>query len=161
LKTAKSNGSKSERLTIWIDADACPKAIKDLLFRTAQKRELKLILVANQTVYAPASQWISVLTVPQGADQADDRIADHVQENDIVVTGDIPLASRVIAKGAVVIGLRGELLDESSIGQALAARNLMDYLRSSGLQTSGPSALGPGDMQNFANQLDRLLTRLI
>ena len=133
--------SNLNRPTIWVDADACPKSIKDFLFRMTRKRELKLVLVANQTMNAPASEWISVLTVPHGADKADDRILEQIKENDIVVTGDIPLAARVVAKGSIAIGVRGELFDESSIGQTLASRNLMDYLRSAGLETSGPPPL--------------------
>ena len=161
MKSENSSPSNLNRPTIWVDADACPKSIKDFLFRMTRKRELKLVLVANQTMNAPASEWISVLTVPHGADKADDRILEQIKENDIVVTGDIPLAARVVAKGSIAIGVRGELFDESSIGQTLASRNLMDYLRSAGLETSGPPPFGAMDIQKFTNQLDRTVTRVL
>ena len=145
---------------IWIDADACPNQIKELIFSTSRKRQIPVVLVANQTIRAPESKIITVLTVPDGADKADDYIVDQIQKNDLVITGDIPLAARAIAKDCTAIGVRGELYDESTIGSRLATRNLMQHLRSGGMETKGPRPFGPKDLQTFANQLDRILTKL-
>lgn len=146
-------------LRIWIDADACPRPIKDFLFKTSRKRAVKLVLVANQTMNAPENPLISIVTVPHGADKADDRIIDQIQPGDIVVTQDIPLAARAVEKECIAIGVHGELLDESSIGHRLATRNLMDQMRSAGMETRGPRPFDAKNLQSFANQLDRLLTR--
>ncbi|MBA63227.1 MAG: DUF188 domain-containing protein [Planctomycetaceae bacterium] len=145
---------------IWIDADACPNQIKELIFNTSRKRQIPVTVVANQTIRAPDSEFISVLTVPDGADKADDCIVDQIKENDLVITGDIPLAARAIEKNCAAIGVRGELYDESSIGSRLATRNLMQHLRSGGMETKGPKPFGPRDLKAFANQLDRILTKL-
>ena len=144
---------------IWVDADACPRPIKDLLFRTSQRRNVGLVLVANQTMNAPDNELIKVITVPHGADKADDRIVSQLNAGDIVVTQDIPLAARAVELECVAIGVRGELFDESSIGNRLATRNLMDHLRSAGMETSGPRAFDSKDLQKFANQLVRTLTK--
>lgn len=156
-----NESSQQTSVRIWIDADACPNPVKELVFRTSRKREVPVIVVANQTLRAPESKLISVVTVPHGADKADDRIAEQIRENDIVITQDIPLAARAVEKNCIAIGVRGELFDESSIGSRLASRNLMDHLRSAGMETKGPKPFGPKDLQTFANQLDKLLTRLM
>ena len=146
-------------MNIWVDADACPVAIKEILYRVANRAEIPLTLVANQMLRVPPSPWIKALQVPAGFDVADKRIADEAEACDVVVTADVPLAALVVAKGAVVIDPRGELLDKGNIQERLTMRNFMESLRSSGVETGGPSALSAADRQAFANQLDRLLAR--
>lgn len=151
--------SPNPSFRIWVDADACPNAIKEILFRTAKRLEIHLVLVANQSSRAPESKLIEVITVPYGADIADNLIAEKMQSGDIVITGDIPLAARVVEKNGLAIGTRGELYDEKSVHSRLASRNLMEQFRSAGVETSGPKPLSQKDVQSFANQLDRILTR--
>jgi uncharacterized protein YaiI (UPF0178 family) len=146
-------------LSIWIDADACPTAIKDLVFRASKRLSIKVTLVANQSIRVPDSKLITAITVRDGADIADNEIVKMMKENDIVITGDIPLAARVVEKGGIAIGTRGELYDEGSIQSRLATRNLMEQFRAAGMETSGPKPLNQKDIQEFANQLDRLLTK--
>ena len=146
-------------MKIWVDADACPVAIKEILYRAANRAEIPLTLVANQMLRVPPSPWIRALQVPAGFDVADRRIAQEVASGDVVVTADVPLAALVIAKGAVVIEPRGELLGKANIQERLSMRNFMEGLRNSGIETGGPAALSAGDRQAFANQLDRLLAR--
>lgn len=146
-------------MKIWVDADACPVAIKEILYRVANRAEIPLTLVANQMLRVPPSPWIRAVQVPAGFDVADQRIAQEAEAGDVVVTADVPLAALVIAKGAVVIEPRGELLDKSNIQERLTMRNFMEGLRNSGIETGGPAALSAGDRQSFANQLDRLLAR--
>lgn len=146
-------------MKIWVDADACPVVIKEILYRAARRGEVLLTLVANQMLRVPPSPWIRALQVPGGFDVADQRIVQEAQAGDLVVTADIPLAAQVIAKGAAVIDPRGELLSEANIQERLTLRNFMDGLRSSGVETGGPAALSFADRQAFANQLDRLLTK--
>ena len=145
---------------IWVDADACPVAIKEILFRAANRAEVSLTLVANQMLRVPPSPWIRALQVPAGFDVADQRIAQEVVAGDIVITADVPLAALVVAKGAVVIEPRGDLLDQRNIQERLTMRNFMESLRNSGVETGGPAALSGADKQAFANQLDRLLAKL-
>lgn len=145
---------------IWVDADACPGAIKDILYRAANRAEIRLTLIANQMLRVPPSPWIRALQVPSGFDVADARIAQEAQAGDLVVTADVPLAAQVIAKGALVLDPRGELLDQSSIDARLTLRNFMETLRSSGVDTGGPAAFSAADRQAFANQLDRWLAKL-
>lgn len=147
-------------MNIWVDADACPVVIKEILFRAANRTERPLTLIANQMLRVPPSPWIRAEQVPSGFDVADRRIVELAQAGDLVVTADIPLAAQVIAKGAWVIDPRGELLDKGNIQERLTMRNFMDSLRSSGVETGGPAALSAADRQAFANQLDRLLARL-
>lgn len=146
-------------MKIWVDADACPVAIKEILYRVANRAGIELTLIANQMLRVPPSPWIKALQVPSGFDVADQRIAQEAAAGDIVVTADVPLAALVVAKGATVIEPRGELLDKSNIQERLTMRNFMETLRNSGVETGGPSALSAGDKQAFANQLDRLLAR--
>lgn len=146
-------------MKIWVDADACPVAIKEILYRAANRAEIPLTLVANQMLRVPPSPWIKALQVPAGFDVTDRRIAQEAASGDVVVTADVPLAALVIAKGAVVIEPRGELLDKANIQERLTMRNFMEGLRNSGVETGGPAALSAGDRQAFANQLDRLLAR--
>ena len=146
-------------MKIWVDADACPVVIKEILFRAANRAQVTTTLVANQMLRVPPSPWISAVQVPGGFDVADQRIVEEAVAGDLVVTADIPLAAQVIALGAVVIDPRGELLDAGNIQERLTLRNFLDGLRSSGVETGGPSAFSNADRQAFANQLDRLLAR--
>lgn len=145
-------------MKIWVDADACPVAIKEILYRAANRTEIELTLIANQMLRVPPSPWIKALQVPSGFDVADRRIAQEVAAGDLVVTADVPLAAQVIAKGAVVIDPRGELLDKGNIQERLSMRNFMETLRNIGVETGGPASLSAADRQAFANQLDRLLS---
>lgn len=151
---------ESRRPHLWIDADACPGVIKDILYRAAERARLPLVLVANQLLRHPPSPWIRAVQVAKGFDVADNYIVDQVQSGDVVVTADIPLAAAVIEKHALALNPRGELYSRENIREALDMRNFMDSLRSSGVETGGPAAFNQGDRQNFANQLDRLLARL-
>lgn len=144
---------------IWVDADACPKPIKEILFRAATRIQIELILVANQMLAVPKSPWIRSLQVPKGFDVADNEIIRRVVAGDLVITADIPLASEVIAKGAKVLTPRGETYDAGSIAAALSMRNFMDTLRSSGVETGGPAAFNANDQREFARQLDRYLIK--
>ena len=146
-------------MKIWVDADACPVAIKEILYRAANRAEIPLTLIANQMLRVPPSPWIKALQVPSGFDVADQRIAQEAEAGDLVVTADVPLAALVIEKGIVVIEPRGDLLDKNNIQERLTLRNFMEGLRSSGVETGGPPALSAADRQSFANQLDRLLAR--
>ena len=146
-------------MSIWVDADACPKPIKEILFRAAARTQISLTLVANQMLAIPKSPWIRALQVPKGFDVADNEIVQRVAAGDLVITADIPLASEVIAKGAKVITPRGESHDAGSIAAALTMRNFMDILRSSGVETGGPAAFGASDQREFARELDRYLAR--
>ncbi len=143
---------------IWVDADACPKVIKDILFRAANRVGVPLILVANQPVQVPRSRFIRSLQVATGFDVADNHIVQQAQAGDLVITADIPLAAEVIAKGCLALNPRGDLYTEDNIRQRLSMRDFMDTLRSSGVDTGGPAAFSPSDRQAFANQLDRYLT---
>ena len=147
-------------MKIWVDADACPVAVKEILYRAANRTRIELTLIANQMLRVPPSPWIKALQVPAGFDVADQKIAQEVVAGDVVVTADVPLAALVIAKGAVVIDPRGELLDKGNIQERLSMRNFMESLRNSGIETGGPASLSSADRQAFANQLDRLLPRV-
>ena len=144
---------------IWVDADACPHVIKDLLYRAANRLQIALTLVANQPLRAPTSPYIHVLRVPAGFDVADHTIVQHVRAGDLVVTADIPLAAQVVAKGAHALNPRGQAYTPENIHEHLTMRHVMDELRQSGVETGGPSPFRPRDRQAFANQLDRLLAQ--
>ncbi|WP_035059975.1 YaiI/YqxD family protein [Andreprevotia chitinilytica] len=146
-------------MNIWVDADACPKVIRDILFRAAERAQINLVLVANQLLSVPASPHIRALQVPRGFDVADNEIAGRAEAGDLVITADIPLASDVIAKGAHVIDFRGETLTVENIRERLTMRDFMDTLRASGVQTGGPAALSAADRQRFARQLDTFIAR--
>lgn len=153
------NTPPNNPLPIWVDADACPSAIKEILYRTARRLQVELILVANQSMRIPSSDLIRLITVPDGADVADNKIIEMLEPGDIVITGDIPLAARVVEKSGIAIGVRGELFDDSSVHDRLASRDLMEQFRSAGADTRGPKPLTQKDIQTFANVLDRTLTR--
>jgi uncharacterized protein YaiI (UPF0178 family) len=142
---------------IWVDADACPGVIKEILFRAAERRRLPLILIANQLLRVPASPHIRAVQVGKGFDVADNHIVASVAPGDLVITADIPLAAAVIEKQAHALNPRGELYSRENIRQLLDMRNFMDTLRSSGVDTGGPPAFNQSDRQAFANQLDRFL----
>ena len=146
-------------MTIWVDADACPNVIKDILFRAAERARLPVVLVANSWVRTPPSRCISALQVPGGLDVADGEIVKRCEPGDLVVTADIPLAALVIDKGALALNPRGELYTADSIAQRLSMRNFMDELRGAGIQTGGPAGLHARDRQAFANALDRWLAK--
>ncbi len=144
---------------IWVDADACPAVIKDILYRAAQRLSIPLILVANQPLQTPPSPLIRTQRVGQGLDVADRHIADRLQPGDLVITADIPLAAEVIAKGGDAINPRGERYTPDNIRERLAVRNFMEELRGAGVATGGPPPLGLAERQAFANALDRLLAQ--
>jgi len=146
-------------MKIWVDADACPNVIKDILFRAAQRVRISTILVANQLIKTPPSRYISKVQVRAGFDEADKYIAEAIEQGDLVITADIPLASQVIDKGGHALNPRGELYSRDNIRQRLSLRNFMEELRSSGVNTGGPPTLSQSDRQAFANELDRFLTR--
>jgi uncharacterized protein len=143
---------------IWVDADACPAAVKELLFRAADRTQTRTVLVSNQIIRTPSSSWIESILVPGGMNVADRRIVELLSAGDLVVTADIPLAADAVAKGATVIDPRGTLYDQANIGERLAMRNLMDEMRGAGQIIRGPSNFTAQDRQAFANQLDRWLT---
>jgi uncharacterized protein YaiI (UPF0178 family) len=145
---------------IWVDADACPVIAREILFRAAERTGVQLTLVANQPLSTPASKNINSLQVPRGFDVADDEIVKRVKAGDLVITSDIPLAAEVIGKGGHALSPRGELHTKENIGAKLNMRDFMDTMRSSGVEMGGgPSAYSQRDKQEFANSLDRLLTR--
>jgi uncharacterized protein YaiI (UPF0178 family) len=146
-------------MQIWVDADACPKAVKDILYRVAERTKIMTTLVANQYLQTPPSRYIKLLQVGSGYDVADNEIVKKLNIGDLVVTGDIPLAYQVIGKGGHAINPRGELYTGDNIKELLNMRDFMDTLRSSGIDTGGPSALNSRDVQAFANQLDKFLVR--
>lgn len=142
---------------IWVDADACPGPIKDILFRAAERAKVMVTLIANQWLRTPGSRLIRALQVQGGFDAADDLIADRAVPGDLVITQDIPLASRVLAKGAAALHPRGTVFTAENINERLSVRNFMEDLRGAGVQTGGPPTFNARDRQAFANQLDRWL----
>jgi hypothetical protein len=146
-------------MKIWVDADACPVVIKEILFRAAERTGLQLTLVANQPLQVPRSRCIKTLQVPSGFDVADDEIVKRLSAGDLVITSDIPLAAEVIGKGGHALSPRGELYSTENIGERLNMRDFMDTMRASGIDTGGPPALSQSDRQAFANYLDQLLTK--
>lgn len=146
-------------MQIWVDADACPGQIKELLFRASKRTKTKVTLVANQPMRTPKSELVDSLLVPSGMNVADRKIVEMVETGDLVITADIPLAAEVVAKGAQALDPRGELYTMENVGERLAVRNLFDELRGGGEITGGPSNFTAKDHQAFANQLDRWLAR--
>jgi uncharacterized protein YaiI (UPF0178 family) len=147
-------------VNIWVDADACPAVIKDILYRAAERLKIQMTLVANKALRTPPSPYIKTLQVPRGIDVADSHIVKEVAPGDLVITADIPLASDVIAKGARALNPRGELYSPENIQERLALRNYLDELRGTGERTGGPAALDNTDRKRFADQLDKLLSRI-
>ncbi len=146
-------------MRIWIDADACPRDIKELLYRAAERRELRVTLVANQPLRTPRSSWIDSLVVAGGMNEADRKIIELAESGDLVITADVPLAAEIVRRGAEAIDPRGQLYCESNIGERLAVRDLLDELRGGGHVGGGPPPYTLKDRQAFANQLDRWLAK--
>jgi uncharacterized protein len=146
-------------MRIWVDADACPNPIKEILFRAAERMRIALTLVANKPLRTPPSAFINTIQVAAGFDVADDKIAEELHAGDLVITADIPLAAAVLDKGGRVLDPRGELFTKDNIEARLTMRKFMDELRASGVDTGGPRPFNHGDRQAFANQLDRLLAQ--
>ena len=146
-------------MKLWVDADACPVVIKEILFRAAERTCSLLTLVANQPIRVPSSQYIKTVQVPAGFDVADDEIVKRLEAGDLVITADIPLAAEVIEKGGHALNPRGELYTTENIRARLNMRDFMDTLRSSGINTGGPPAISLSDRQEFANNLDRFLAK--
>jgi uncharacterized protein YaiI (UPF0178 family) len=158
---SKWNNVLDKWMQIWVDADACPKVIKEILFRAAERTQIALILVANQPLRIPPSRYIKTQQVSSGFDVADKQIVASLQPGDLVITADIPLASEVIEQGGHALNPRGEFYTPENIRQRLTMRNFMDELRGSGVDTGGPSSFSQRDRQSFANELDRFLTRFL
>jgi uncharacterized protein len=146
-------------MKIWVDADACPRAIKDILCRAADRTEITVTFVANQRFRVPESSYIHLVQVGQGADVADDEIVNQCEAGDLIITADIPLAARVVEKGALALDPRGKVYDKNNIGQILDMRNFMDSLRGSGVETGGPSGFGQKERYKFANELDKFIAQ--
>ncbi len=146
-------------MKIWVDADACPKAIKDILFRVAERTQISINFVANQWMRLPESSFISMIRVEHGPDIADDKIAEECTEGDLVITADIPLAARAVEKGALALDPRGTLYDKNNIRQILSLRDFMDTLRSGGVETGGPKSFNSRDGSKFANALDKFIAQ--
>jgi uncharacterized protein YaiI (UPF0178 family) len=146
---------------IWVDADACPAVIKDILYRAAQRSQQPLTLVANQMLRTPPSPLIRAVQVPRGFDVADNYIVEHTSAGDLVITADIPLASDVLRKGALVLSPRGERYTADDISERLSMRDMMEELRSAGVDTGGPAAFSQADRRAFANALDQLLQKAV
>jgi len=158
--TAASKDDAALRPTqIWVDADACPVPIREILFRAAERAGIACTLVANQWLRTPPSRWVRALQVQGDFDAADDLIAERANAGDLVVTQDIPLAARVLAKHAHALHPRGERYTRETIAERLSLRDFMDELRGAGVQTGGPAAFHARDRQAFANQLDRWIAR--
>jgi len=146
-------------MNIWVDADACPVVIKEILFKAAVRTQVQVTLVANQILNIPSSRYIKFLKVSSGFDVADNEIIKRLNDDDLVITGDIPLAAEAIEKKAFVLSPRGELYSTDNIRARLSMRDFMETLRASGVDTGGPSALTQNDRQAFANHLDKLLNK--
>ena len=160
--TVATMGERSQPasgMQIWVDADACPNVIKDILFRAAERRKIVTTLVANQLIRIPPSSYIKALQVPAGFDVADNKIAELTRPGDLVITADIPLAAQVLARGGHALNPRGEFYTQDNIREYLTLRNFMDGLRAGGVDTGGPAPFAMNDRQMFANQLDRFLAR--
>ncbi|CNF21041.1 MULTISPECIES: YaiI/YqxD family protein [Yersinia pseudotuberculosis complex] len=144
-------------MQIWVDADACPNVIKEVLFRAADRTGMMVTLVANQPLKTPPSKFIRTVQVASGFDVADNEIVQRVEKNDLVITADIPLAAEVIEKGGIALNPRGERYTPDTIRERLNMRDFMDTLRASGIQSGGPNTLNQRDRQQFANELDKWL----
>jgi len=144
-------------MPIWVDADACPKVIKEVLYRAAEREQMMVTLVANQSLSVPPSRFLRTLRVPAGFDVADNEIVQRAEAGDLVITADIPLAAEVMEKGAIALNPRGERYSDATIRERLTMRDFMDTMRASGVQTGGPPTLNQRDRQQFANELDKWL----
>jgi hypothetical protein len=156
---ATDSWKRHDETRIWVDADACPKVIKEILYRVADRRSISTVLVANQLIQVPPSRYIRSIQVAAGFDVADKHISENAQKGDLIVTADIPLAAEVVSKGCLALNPRGTLYTVDNIGQHLSMRDFMDSLRGGGVETGGPASFSHADRQAFANQLDRLLAK--
>jgi hypothetical protein len=147
------------KMKIWVDADACPKPVKDILFRLAEKKKIMVTFVANQRLILAKSPFIQLVQVGYGENIADDEIVNKCSDGDLIITADIPLAARIVAKGAQALDPRGKIYDENNVGQLLDMRNFMDELRGSGVETGGPPSFGQKERFKFANELDRFIAQ--
>ena len=147
--------------TLWIDADAAPRAVKEACYQVAERRGLSVVVVANQRQQVPSSGQVRLVTVGSAFDAADDHVAEHCGAGDLVVTADVPLAARVVAKGALALDHRGRVLDEHNVQDSLALRDLAHDLRADGVASGGPPPFGKKDRERFLNALDRTLTKLL
>lgn len=147
-------------MQIWVDADACPGVIKEIIFRAAERRQIQTTLVANQMLRTPPSKYIRAIQVSSGFDVADAHIVDQLTPGDLVITADIPLAALVIERGAHALNPRGELYTTATIRERLNMRDFMEGLRAAGIETGGPAAFSQADRQAFGNQLDRFLAKI-
>lgn len=148
-------------MKVWIDADACPKMVKELIFKASFRLKVDVCLVANSYLTIPLAPNLSFIKVDSGADVADAYIVEHSSEEDLIVTADIPLAALIVEKGATAINPRGEIYTEENISERLSVRNFMQDLRDGGVDTGGPPPLGPKDKERFANAFDRIMTQLL
>jgi uncharacterized protein len=148
-------------MKIWIDADACPRVIKDMVFRASERLKVPVCLVANNDLSKAHTQFVTSVRVKSGFDVADDYIAEHAGASDLVITADIPLAARIVENGGVALDPRGELYTEENVGERLSMRNLMQELRADGLVQGGPGQFSLTDRQRFASAMDRLLTKMM
>ena len=146
-------------MKIWVDGDACPKGIKEILYRVSARKKIPVLFVANTYLHLPPSAYLEMIQVDQGADAADNEIADRCAKDDLVITADIPLAARVVGKGALALDPRGTLYDSNNIGSILSMRDFMTDLRDVGVETGGPHSFGAKERQKFANTLDTILTK--
>lgn len=159
MATEQQPDKSQSKVTIWVDADACPTVIKDILFKASLRTSTKLTLVANHAMNTPPAAWITLVQVQAGFDIADNEIVKRVNHNDLVITGDIPLAAEVLEKGAHALNPRGEMYTENNIRQRLNMRDFMDTLRGSGIDTGGTPPMSAADRRQFANQLDKYLQK--
>lgn len=148
-------------MKIWIDADACPRVIKEIVFRASERLGLPVLLVANKSLAKHDTRLVESIVVADGFDVADDYIAEHAAPEDLVITADIPLAARVVANGGVALDPRGGLYTEENVGERLSIRDMMMELRADGLVQGGPAQFNPTDRKRFASSLDRILTRFV
>lgn len=146
-------------MQIWVDGDACPVVIKEILYRVAERLQLQVTFIANQLLRVPPSRFIRAVQVPAGFDVADNEIVLRLQAGDLVITGDIPLAADVLKKGGFALNPKGEFYTESNIAQLLATRKMLEEMRDSGIDTGGPAPFSQADRRNFANRLDAHLAR--
>lgn len=144
-------------MQVWVDADACPKVIKEILYRAAKRTKIHMTFVSSQAITTPPSPFIRKLQVITGPDAADDKIIESANEGDLIITADIPLADAVVSKGCIALNPRGTLYSKQNIKERLAIRNLSDHLRSSGIRTGGPDAISKPEIQKFSSHLDKWL----
>jgi uncharacterized protein YaiI (UPF0178 family) len=149
----------TKTMKIWVDADACPVAVKEIIFRAADRTGIETTLVANQYIRTPPSKYIKLLQVPRGFDEADDEIVRRVEAGNLVITSDIPLAAQLVDKGAQVLSPRGELFSAENIKALHTMRDFMDTMRASGIDTGGPPAYSQADRKTFASQFDRIIAK--